>query len=84
MSKIEGPQSVTIPAGTDIHVILDSTITSGTSSSGDSFDGTISEPIIVGGKVVVPRDARAKGAVVEARSSGRLSKPALLSVALTS
>ena len=84
ISKLEGPQPVTIPAGTEIHVILGNTINSGTSQSGDSFDGTISEPIVVGGKVVVPRDARAKGTVVEARSSGRLSKPALLSVALTS
>ncbi|MHB8754424.1 MAG: hypothetical protein ACYC92_05635 [Candidatus Acidiferrales bacterium] len=63
---------------------MGSTITSGRSRSGDSFEGTVSEPIIVGRKVVVPRDARAKGTVVEARSSGRLSKPALLSVALTS
>ncbi|MHB8540618.1 MAG: hypothetical protein ACYDCD_06710 [Candidatus Acidiferrales bacterium] len=84
LSRIEGPKPVTIPAGTDIHLILGSTITSGTSQSGDSFEGTVSEPIVIGGKLVVPRDARAKGTVVEARSSGRLSKPALLSVALTS
>ncbi len=83
-SNSEGAQSVTIPAGTELHVILRSTISSGTSQSGDSFDGTIAEPVVVGGTVVVPRDARARGTVVEARSSGRLSKPAFLSVALTS
>ncbi|HVB35874.1 MAG TPA: hypothetical protein VND42_01440 [Candidatus Acidoferrales bacterium] len=79
----ESAQSVTIPAGTELHVILRSTISSGASQSGDSFDGTIAEPVVVGGMVVVPRDARARGTVVEARSSGRLSKPAFLSVALT-
>lgn len=84
LSRIEGPSPVTIPTGTPLHVILGATINSGTSQSGDSFEGTISEPIVINGKVVVPRDARARGTVVEARSSGRLSKPALLSVALTS
>ena len=84
LSRFEGPKPVTIPAGTDVHLILGTTISSGNSQSGDSFDGTISEPIVIRGKVVVPRDSRAKGTVVEARSSGRLSKPALLSVALTS
>ena len=34
--------------------------------------------------MVVSRDARVRGTVVEARQSGRLSKPALLSVAVTS
>ena len=83
-SPAEARQSVTIPAGTDLHVTLGATIDSGTSRSGDSFEGTLSQPILVGGGVVVPRDARVRGTVVEARSSGRLSKPALLSVAVTS
>jgi hypothetical protein len=82
-SSAEAPQSVTIPAGTELHVILGTTIDSGTSRSGDSFEGTLSQPILVGGGVVVPRDARVRGTVVEARSSGRLSKPAFLSVAIT-
>ncbi|HVA72075.1 MAG TPA: hypothetical protein VNF02_03110 [Candidatus Limnocylindrales bacterium] len=84
LSRIEGPKPVTIPAGTDIHVILGTTIDSGTALSGDSFDGTISEPIVIRGRTVAPRDARVKGTVVEARKSGRLSTPALLTVALTS
>ena len=83
-SPAEAPQPVTIPAGTNLHVILGTTISSGTSQSGDSFNGTLSEPIRVGGGVVVSRDARVRGTVVEARQSGRLSKPALLSVAVTS
>jgi len=82
-SAVEARQSVTIPAGTELHVILGTAIDSGTSQSGDSFQGTLSQPILVGGGVVVPRDARVRGTVVEARSSGRLSKPAFLSVAIT-
>ncbi|MGH9727935.1 MAG: hypothetical protein ACRD4V_05020 [Candidatus Acidiferrales bacterium] len=80
----DAPQPVTIPAGTNLHVILGTTISSGASQSGDSFGGTLSEPVRVGGGVIVPRDARVRGTVVEVRQSGRLSKPALLSVAVTS
>jgi outer membrane lipoprotein SlyB len=84
LSKIESPKPVTIPAGTDLHAILDTTLSTGNAQSGDSFEATISEPIVVQGKTVIPKDARAKGTVVEVRSSGRLSKPALLSIALNS
>lgn len=82
-SAAEAPQSVTIPAGTELHVILGTTIDSARSQAGDSFEGTLSQPVLVGGGAVVPRDARVRGTVVEARSSGRLSKPAFLSVAIT-
>jgi hypothetical protein len=82
-SAAEAPQSVTIPAGTELHVTLGTTIDSGRNQAGDSFEGTLSQPILVGGGVVMPRDARVRGTVVEARSSGRLSKPAFLSIAIT-
>jgi outer membrane lipoprotein SlyB len=84
LSKIEGPKPVTIPAGTDIHAILDTTLSSGSAQSGDSFDATITEPVVIHGKTVIPRDAHAKGTVEDVRSSGRLSKPALLSISLSS
>ena len=84
LSKIEGPKPVTIPAGTDLHVILDTSLTTASAQAGDSFEATITEPVVIGGKTVIRRDAHAKGTVVDARSSGRLSKPALLSVALSS
>lgn len=84
LSKIEGPKPVTIPAGTDLHVILDTALSTGSAQAGDSFEATVAEPVMIGGKTAIPKEARAKGTVVEARSSGRLSKPALLSVALSS
>ena len=78
------PQPVTIPSGTEIHVTLDTALSSKDSSAGDSFEATVSQPVTVHGQVVVKRDARARGSVVEARPSGRLSKPALLSLELKS
>jgi hypothetical protein len=81
---IVSAKPVTVPAGTEVHVILDSTISTRDSQSGDTFEATVSEPVVVGGETIIPRDSRVKGLVVEARSSGRLSKPAYLSVALNS
>ena len=78
------PPPVTIPVGTEIHVVLDSTVSSRDSQPGDTFDATVSEPVIVEGQTIVSRQVRARGVVVDARPSGRLSKAALLSLALKS
>jgi hypothetical protein len=83
-SASSAPESITIPAGTELHVTLDTALSSKDSAAGDSFEATVSEPVTVHGQVVVKRDARARGAVVDARPSGRLSKPALLSLELKS
>lgn len=75
---------MTIPAGTEIHVDLDTTVSSRDSQPGDTFDATVTEPVVVNGQTVVPRHARARGVIVAAQASGRLSKPAMLSIALKS
>lgn len=84
LSKIEGPKPVTIPAGTDLHVIMDTSLNTGSAQAGDSFEATVADPVIIGGKTVIAKEAHAKGTVVEARASGRLSKPALLSISISS
>lgn len=76
------PVSITVPAGTDLHVVLDHSISSATAHSGDSFSATLVEPVRVRGQNVIPRNARVIGHVVEARSSGRLSREALLVLTL--
>lgn len=73
---------VTIPAGTEIHAVLDSALSSRDSQAGDSFTATLTRPLVVHGQAVVPSHARVRGVVVDARPSGRLSKPALLSLTL--
>lgn len=83
-SAAQVPPPVTIPAGTELHVVLDTTVSSRDSNAGDTFDATVTEPVVVGGQTVVPQHARARGTVVDARPSGRLSKPAMLSLALQS
>lgn len=78
------PQPIRIPAGTEIRVYLDTAVSSRNSAPGDQFDATVAEPVTVRGQVVIRRHARARGVVVDARPSGRLSKPAYLAIELRS
>ena len=73
---------VTVPEQTPIHVTLDQAVTSNQSRPGEHFAATVSEPIVVDGKTVVPQGARALGLVVDAHHSGRLMGRARLQLAL--
>jgi len=63
-------------------VTLDQALASNQSRPGDHFDATVSEPVVVHGKTVIPQGAHAEGLVVDARQSGRLMGPAQLQLAL--
>ncbi len=80
----ESTKPVTVPEGTPINVVLNQTLSSADSRSGDEFDASLSAPVVVDGKTVIPKDARVKGRVVEARPSGRLHGVARLRLALAS
>ena len=77
-------ERVTLPAATPIHVTLDQALASNQSRSGDHFEATVSEPVIVEGKTVVPQGAPVKGLVVESHKSGRLKGVARLHLELVS
>lgn len=78
------PDPVTVPELTQIHVTLGEAVTSNQSRPGDHFDATISEPVVVDGKTVIPQGAHAEGVVVDAKPSGRLMGRARLLLALQS
>jgi hypothetical protein len=75
---------VTLPEFTAIHVTLDQALATNQSRPGDHFDATVSEPVIIDGKTVIPQGAHAEGVVVDARQSGRLMGRARLELALQS
>jgi len=79
-----GSDPVTLPERTAIHVTLDQALTTNQSRPGDHFDATVSEPVVVNGKTVIPQGAHAEGLVVDARQSGRLMGRARLQLALQS
>ena len=68
----------TIPAGTAINVTLDQSISSKDAKAGESVAGTVSQNVVVGGKTVIPKGAKATLSVASVQASGRLSTPAKL------
>lgn len=77
-------REVMLSIGTTFEVSLDRSIASDKSQSGDGFQGTLMRSVELDGRVVVPKGATVLGRVIQARPSGRLSTPALLSIALVS
>ena len=75
---------VTIPEQTAIHVTLDQALASDQSRSGDHFEATVSEPIVIDAHTIIPQGARVEGLVVDAHRSGRLMGRARLQLALES
>jgi hypothetical protein len=78
------PVTYTIPAGTRITVRLAQTITSNTAHVGDSFDATVTSPIIVKGKTLVTTGSTASGTVTAANSRGKFKGAGVLSLQLAS
>jgi hypothetical protein len=73
---------ITLPQETAIHVTLSQTVASDQNRPGDHFEATVSEPIVVANKTVIPRGAPVEGLVVDAHHSGRLIGRARLQLAL--
>ena len=73
---------VTLPERTAIHVRLDQTVATNRSKAGDHFEATVSQPVVVDGKTVIPKGAHAEGLVVDSRHSGKLKGRARLQLAL--
>lgn len=78
------PQVVTIPAGTRIRVQLGQTLSSKYNQPGDSFTGTVADPVVVNGVTVIRAGAQASGTVTDAKPLGRFKGGAVLAVRLDS
>ena len=84
VKKAIEPKPLVVPAETTIAVVLDETISSKTSKSGDKFTATVESPVEVEGKVAIPKGARAEGVIREAKAAGRFKGGAVLALTLTS
>ena len=78
-----GNDPVTVPERTRIHVVLDQTVAS-SEKPGRHFRATVSEPVVVDGKTVIPKGARAEGVIVESKEAGYFRGRARLELALQS
>lgn len=74
--------AVTVPESTAIHVTLDQAVASDENRPGDHFEATVSEPVVIDGKTVIPEGASAEGVVVDVHRSGRLKGRGSLQLAL--
>lgn len=71
---------VTVPKGTAISATIGRTLASNKNHAGDSFAASLSAPVKVAGKTVIPQGTLVTGRVVTAQKKG----PAELTVALAS
>lgn len=78
------PPPLVVPAGASLVVRMGNTIDTKTAHDGDSFTGTLAQPVTVNGTVAIPSGAGVAGTVVQSKSPGRFKGEGTLSVALTS
>src|SRR5260370_25105228 len=84
VKKAIEPKPLVVPADTVIAVVLDQTLGSKTSKSGDRFTATVESPVEVEGKVAIPNGARAAGVVSDAKAAGHFNGRAVLRLTLAS
>jgi hypothetical protein len=63
----EAPAMVTVPKGTAINATVGQTLATDKNKVGDTFAGTLSAPIQVEGKTVIPKGAKVTGRIVKVR-----------------
>lgn len=73
-----------VPSGTQVQVRLDTPLDTGEAKAGQTFTATVAEPVVAGGCTIFARGSKVNGRVVEAVSSGRLKRPASITLELTS
>ena len=69
--------------GTEIKVRLLDRLNTGETQAGQTFSATIAEPVRSGGHTIFVKNAKVRGQVIEVVSSGRLKRPASISLQLT-
>jgi hypothetical protein len=78
------PVAITIPAGSEVMVILSSSLNSGKNNTGDEFEGSLDQPLRVNGSTIFDRGTKVMGKVVDAQGSGRVKGVASMRLAITS
>lgn len=82
------PSGTKLPEGTPIPVRLQTALSSASSHAGDTFSGTIDEPVVIYGQTLVARGTPATGRVLEAKPAasprGQSLEPGYLRIVLVS
>jgi len=75
--------SAFIPSGTTLAVRMIDELDTGKAQRGDSFSASLDRPVVVDGRTMASKDALVRGVVTDVVSSGRLKRPASLTLKLT-
>jgi hypothetical protein len=75
------PDEATLAAGTTLHLAMQSELTTKTAQVGDAFTAVVTQPIIVGNRVVVPEGATVYGHVAATSQPGKLSGKGMMQLA---
>ncbi len=78
------PKPKIVPAGTAIRVRLNDAIGSKTAQAGQTFTGSVMDPIVVNGRTLIPAGATVAGEVTNAKSAGRFKGAAELAITIRS
>lgn len=73
-----------IAPGVKLQVRMTERLSSDNAKAGDTFHGTLAQPVVVSGKTLFEKGTEVKGQVLQAHSSGRLNSPGQLQLVLTS
>ena len=76
------PKPIVIPAGTVLTVRTGEALSSKTSKAGQTFVATLSQPLSIDGKRVMPQGATVTGRVVSAKERGKIKGEGELSIEL--
>lgn len=70
--------NVAVPAGTPLRVKLETSLSTFSSKTGDPFSGKVMDPVVIGGKTVIPAGATVEGRVTRVREPRRIAgKPTI-------
>ncbi len=71
-----------IPAGSALHVKLQTTLTDKTNQTGDKFTGLVIQPVLANGVEVIPANSLVEGHVAFVKPSGRIRGKAQMRIVL--
>ncbi|MDZ7639859.1 MAG: hypothetical protein U5J83_16680 [Bryobacterales bacterium] len=77
------PRTVTIPSGTILTIRTIQTLSSKSNAAGDTFTGTLDQPLVLEDMVIAERGSRVEGKVTEVTDSGRVKGVAQIAITLT-
>ncbi len=75
--------TVTVPAGTELFVRMIDSIDTTRNKVGDKFQASLAQPLVIGDRILVPKDALVYGQIVQAQAAGRYMGRSELQLELT-